>query len=78
MQPMESTIPGAQVSADPYNWPHDASLSPQTTAVIIVDMQRDCRRIGEDQLLSSAHSTQFAKLAAILTVKDVMLQVAEH
>ena len=29
-------------SADPYAWPHDASLSPSTTALIIIDMQRDC------------------------------------
>ncbi|OCL00097.1 putative Peroxyureidoacrylate/ureidoacrylate amidohydrolase RutB, partial [Cenococcum geophilum 1.58] len=27
--------------ADPYAWPHDASLSPSTTALIIIDMQRD-------------------------------------
>lgn len=25
----------------PYAWPHDASLSPSTTALIIIDMQRD-------------------------------------
>lgn len=25
----------------PYPWPHDASLSPKTTALLIVDMQRD-------------------------------------
>ena len=34
---MKTQIPIAQ----PYAWPHDASLSPSTTALIIIDMQRD-------------------------------------
>ena len=33
---------GGPIKATPYNWPHDASLSPQTTALVLVDMQRDC------------------------------------
>jgi nicotinamidase-related amidase len=28
-------------SANPYPWPHDSSLSPSTTALLIIDMQRD-------------------------------------
>lgn len=37
------STPKTQIaSADPYAWPHDASLSPSTTALIIIDMQRDC------------------------------------
>ena len=36
-----SKTPG-QIKANPYNWPHDASLSPQTTALVVIDMQRDC------------------------------------
>ncbi|KAI1608881.1 isochorismatase [Exophiala viscosa] len=32
---------GKQLAASPYNWPHDASLSPKTTALVIIDMQRD-------------------------------------
>ena len=31
-----------QIEAFPYNWPHDASLNSQTTALVVVDMQRDC------------------------------------
>lgn len=31
-----------QVAALPYAWPYDASLSPTTTALVIIDMQRDC------------------------------------
>lgn len=29
------------IEAEPYNWPHDSSLSPESTALIIVDMQLD-------------------------------------
>ncbi|CAZ80985.1 unnamed protein product [Tuber melanosporum] len=33
---------GEQVpTATPYPWPHDASMSPETTALIIIDMQND-------------------------------------
>ncbi|KAF2714378.1 Isochorismatase hydrolase [Pleomassaria siparia CBS 279.74] len=28
-------------TSTPYAWPHDASLSPSTTALLIIDMQRD-------------------------------------
>ena len=31
-----------QIAAVPYDWPHDASFSKFTTALVIVDMQRDC------------------------------------
>ncbi|ORY12967.1 isochorismatase family protein [Clohesyomyces aquaticus] len=34
---MSSQIP----TSTPYTWPHDSSLSPSTTALIIIDMQRD-------------------------------------
>lgn len=31
-----------QLPAMPYDWPHDASFSPYTTALVIIDMQKDC------------------------------------
>lgn len=34
----------SQIKAAPYNYPHDASLGPDTTALVIIDMQRDCKR----------------------------------
>ncbi|MGX7706564.1 biuret amidohydrolase [Methylobacterium sp. Gmos1] len=35
------TAPGTFVAAEPYPWPFDGSLSPQTTALVIIDMQTD-------------------------------------
>jgi hypothetical protein len=32
-----------QIEAVPYDWPHDAGFSPFTTALLIIDMQRDCQ-----------------------------------
>ena len=34
---------GGPIKATPYNWPHDASLAPSTTSLVLVDMQRDCK-----------------------------------
>ena len=31
------------IKAIPYDWPHDASFGIRTTALVIVDMQRDCK-----------------------------------
>lgn len=31
-----------KVVSQPYHWPHDASLSRGNTALVIIDMQRDC------------------------------------
>ncbi|QKX59119.1 uncharacterized protein TRUGW13939_06250 [Talaromyces rugulosus] len=30
-----------QIPAQPYDWPHDATLTPFTTALVIIDMQKD-------------------------------------
>lgn len=32
---------GGPIKATPYNWPHDASLNSGTTALVLIDMQRD-------------------------------------
>jgi nicotinamidase-related amidase len=34
------------LAAEPYQWPYDGSLAPQTTALIIIDMQTDFCGIG--------------------------------
>lgn len=31
------------VEAEPYRWPHDGSLDPKSTALVIIDMQKDCK-----------------------------------
>lgn len=30
------------VIAKPYQWPHDGELNKNNTALVIIDMQRDC------------------------------------
>lgn len=40
--PIERLLSGPRVSAHPYAWPHNGSLSPETTALVIIDMQKDC------------------------------------
>ena len=32
------------ISAEPYNYPHDGSFNPLSTALVVIDMQRDCMR----------------------------------
>jgi nicotinamidase-related amidase len=36
----------AHVHAEPYPWPYDGSLAPQTTALIVIDMQTDFCGVG--------------------------------
>jgi hypothetical protein len=32
----------SSIEASPYKWPHDSSFDPKTTALVIIDMQKDC------------------------------------
>lgn len=41
-RPAASDLTG-QIRARPYDWPHDGSLNKFTTALVIVDMQKDCK-----------------------------------
>ncbi|EHY59940.1 Biuret amidohydrolase [Exophiala dermatitidis] len=43
---MRRELDNGQVAASPYNWPHDASFSRETTALVIIDMQRDFCEVG--------------------------------
>jgi len=36
------TAMSGPVRAEPYHWPHDGRFEPATTALVIIDMQRDC------------------------------------
>lgn len=38
-----SKVQKGQIEAIPYHWPHDAGFSPYTSALVIVDMQKDCK-----------------------------------
>jgi hypothetical protein len=33
----------SNIEAQPYKWPHDSSFDPKTTALVIIDMQKDCK-----------------------------------
>jgi nicotinamidase-related amidase len=34
------------LSANPYAWPHDGVIAPETTALVVIDMQRDFCEVG--------------------------------
>lgn len=34
------------ITANPYRWPHDGVIAPQTTALVVIDMQRDFCEVG--------------------------------
>jgi hypothetical protein len=40
---MEGILAAGRVEAQPYNWPHDAPMDSKTTALVIIDMQNDCK-----------------------------------
>ncbi|KAI1917718.1 hypothetical protein LOZ53_006048 [Ophidiomyces ophidiicola] len=37
----QSRVKKGQINAIPYDWPHDATFTPFTTALVVIDMQRD-------------------------------------
>ncbi|KAJ9614080.1 hypothetical protein H2200_002216 [Cladophialophora chaetospira] len=38
--------PPGSIAAEPYDYPHDASFGPETTALVVIDMQRDFCEVG--------------------------------
>jgi len=40
---MEGILAAERVDAQPYHWPHDAPMDSNTTALVIIDMQKDCK-----------------------------------
>jgi hypothetical protein len=42
---MEGILAAGRVDAQPYNWPHDAPMDSKTTALVVIDMQKDCQYI---------------------------------
>jgi hypothetical protein len=43
-RPLGSMEP--RIDAAPYLWPHDSTFDPKTTALVIIDMQNDCKYNG--------------------------------
>jgi nicotinamidase-related amidase len=67
------------VAADPYAWPYDGNLTPQNTALIVIDMQTDfCGEGGYIQLLGYDISLTRACIAPIKRVLDVMRAKGFH
>jgi nicotinamidase-related amidase len=72
----EDSTPGTVVAAEPYPWPFDGSLSPQTTALVIIDMQTDfCGKggyvdaMGYDLRLTRAPIEPIGRLLAAARAK---------
>ena len=61
------------VSANPYDWPYDASLRPDTTALIVIDMQTDfCGEGGYVDVMGYDLSLTQAPIAPIRRLLEAM------
>ena len=65
------------INSDPYPWPFDGSLAPETTALIIIDMQTDfcgpggyVDRMGYDLNLTRAPLEPIARLLAAMRARS--------
>jgi len=67
------------VAADPYAWPFDGNLTPQNTALIVIDMQTDfCGEGGYIQLLGYDISLTRACIAPIHRVLEAVRERGFH
>ena len=74
--PASRIIQRQERAADPYPWPYDGTLSPQTTALIVIDMQTDfcgvggyVDKMGYDLSLTRAPIVPISALLAALRPK---------
>ncbi|KAJ8108779.1 hypothetical protein OPT61_g7935 [Boeremia exigua] len=55
-------------SSTPYAWPHDSTLSPSTTALVIIDMQHDfLSATGYLATLSPSTTIRFAPIISVIS-----------
>jgi nicotinamidase-related amidase len=67
------------VAADPYPWPYDGALSPQNTALIVIDMQTDfCGKGGYIDLLGYDISITRAVIEPIRRLLSAFRQHGYH
>lgn len=66
-----------QIEAVPYDWPHDASFGKATTALVIIDMQRDCKSTPHG-LRASLIPRQFVSLEVISRIRGMTRPAHKH
>lgn len=54
-QAPQPKVKKGQIAAVPYDWPHDASMTPFTTALVLIDLQKDCTCAILFSLLGNVH-----------------------
>jgi hypothetical protein len=70
---MEGILAVRRVDAQPYNWPHDAPMDSKTTALVIIDMQKDCEYILFQCFLVFFLSGTQAFLCQYISILEIML-----
>ncbi|GBE80164.1 Isochorismatase hydrolase [Sparassis crispa] len=69
------------IAAQPYQWPLDGSLSPSTTALVVIDMQNDCKSFSILELardLTSQHPRIIHTRAIIPTIASLLETFRVH
>lgn len=56
----------ASIDAQPYRWPHNGGFSPETTALVIIDMQKDCKSTKFMIVILRQFSSHFRTLSLLL------------
>lgn len=67
---------GGRLAANPYSWPYDGSLSVETTALLVIDMQTDfCGKGGYVDLMGYDLSLTARAIEPIRTLLDAVRRI---
>lgn len=72
-QAPQQRVKRGQILAVPYDWPHDATMTPFTTALVMVDLQKDCTLHSFLDANANANEFQYVRLGAIWIIKVMIL-----